>query len=138
MSESSSDPGSYVLFDIPGGRTPVDQEFLVRLGHPVEVCSGPGEGACPLIEGKGCPLAENAHGIVFELDLNRPEHRDVLEKYKSDLDQGIPIRVSVKPGQENEFADLLRGVKVWTHEPVAGDLDALAAEVEAADSLREE
>jgi hypothetical protein len=43
--------------------------------------------------------------------------------------------VVVKPGQEHEYADLLRGVRVWTHEPVAGDLDALASEVQAADSL---
>ncbi len=134
MSESNS----YVLFDIPGSRPPVDQEFLVRLGHPVQVCSGPGETACPLVEGKGCPLADNAHGVVFELDLSRPEHRDVLEKYKTGLRDDVPIRVAVKPGQEEEFATLLSGIKVWTHEPVAGDLDALAAEIDAADALRED
>jgi hypothetical protein len=133
MSESSS----YILFDIPGGRPPVDREFLVRLGHPVEVCSGPGEGACPLVAGKGCPLAENAHGIVFELDLDRPAHRAILRKYKSTVGDDVPIRVAVKPGQEEEFAVLLQGIRVWTHEPVAGDLDALAAEVEAADQFRE-
>jgi hypothetical protein len=49
----------------------------------------------------------------------------------------VPIRVAVKPGQEEEFAVLLQGIRVWTHEPVAGDLDALAAEVEAADQFRE-
>ncbi len=128
-------PRSYVLFDVPSGSEPVDSEFLVRLGHPIEVCHGAGEGACPLVEGKGCPLAENAHGIVFELDLARPEHREILEKYKSDLDPDTPIRVAVKPGQEHEYAPLLHGIRVWTHEPVAGDLDALAAEVEAADTL---
>ncbi|HXV72533.1 MAG TPA: hypothetical protein VEB69_14175 [Acidimicrobiia bacterium] len=132
MSESSS----YVLFDIPDGRPPVDRDFLVRLGHPVEVCSGPGEGACPLVAGRGCPLAENAHGIVFELDLDRPAHRAVLRKYKTALDE-VPIRIAVRPGQEEQFATLLQGIKVWTHEPVAGDLDAFAAEVEAADQFRD-
>jgi hypothetical protein len=126
---------SYVLFDIPTGTEPVDSDFLTRLGHPVEVCNGPGEGACPLVEGKGCPLASNAHGIVFELDLSRPQHRDILAKYKSALDPGKPIRVSIRPGQEGEYASLLEGVKVWTHTPVAGDLDALAAEMDAADRL---
>lgn len=132
MSESSS----YVLFDIPTGESPVDSEFLVRLGHPVEVCHGPGgDHGCPLIEGKGCPLAENAHGVVFELDLDRPDHREILSKYKTDLREDVPIRVSVRPGQEKEYARLLQGVKVWTHTPVAGDLDAFAAEVEAAEQL---
>ena len=131
-----SESGSYVLFDIPQGERPVDSEFLLRLGHPVEVCHGPGgERVCPLVAGQGCPLAENAHGIVFELDLDRPAHRAILRKYESDLRDDIPIRVVVRPGQEREYASLLKGVKVWTHVPVAGDLDALAAEVEAADKF---
>lgn len=135
MSESSN----YVLFDIPIGEKPVDSEFLVRLGHPVETCHGPdGEHTCPLVEGKGCPLAENAHGVVFELDLERPEHQEILAKYKEGLREDIPIRVSVQPGQEQKFAPLLKGVKVWTHTPVAGDLDAFAAEVEASESFRED
>jgi hypothetical protein len=132
-----SESGSYVLFDIPAGETPIDRDFLVRLGHPVEVCHGPGgERRCPLVEGKGCPLAENAHGIVFELDLDRPEHRAILRTYKRELRQDMPIRVAVRPGQEQEYAQLVEGLRVWTHTPVAGDLDALAAEVEAADRFR--
>lgn len=131
-----SDSGSYVLFDIPTGDTPVDSEFLMQLGHPVEVCHGPGsERVCPLVAGKGCPLAENAHGIVFELDLARPEHRAILRRYKSSLRDDMPLRVAVRPGQEKEFAPLLQGLKVWTHTPVAGNLDAFAAEVEAADQF---
>lgn len=132
-----SQSGSYVLFDIPEGQTPIDSGFLVRLGHPVEVCHGPGgETMCPLVAGQGCPLAENAHGIVFELDLERAEHRDILREYQSQLRDDVPIRVMVRPGQEEEYADLLRGVRVWTHTPVAGDLDAIAAEIDAADQLR--
>jgi len=128
--------GSYVLFDIPAREVPVDSEFLVRLGHPVEVCHGPaGKTACPLVKGEGCPLVENAHGVVFELDLDRPQHRAILAKYKGELSEDVPIRVAVRPGQEKEFAPLLQGVRVWTHQPVAGDLDALAAEVDAADQF---
>jgi hypothetical protein len=99
------------------------------------VCNGPGEGACPLVAGEGCPLAENARGVVFELDIDNPKHRAIVRRYKNALRDDMPIRVVVKPGQEHEYADLLRGVRVWTHEPVAGDLDALASEVQAADSL---
>lgn len=127
---------SYVLFDIPAGDRPVDADFLARLGHPVQVCNGPGDGACPLVEGKGCPLARNAHGIVFELDLDNPKHQEVLSTYREKLRDDVPLRVVVRPGQEAEFAPLLKGIKVWTHEPVAGDLDAMAAEIEAADALR--
>ena len=42
----------------------------------------------------------------------------------------------VRPGQEEQYATLLKGVRAWTHTPVAGDLDAIAAEIEAADRLR--
>ncbi len=129
---------SYVLFDIPAGETPVDRRFLEQLGHPVEVCHGPGDGVCPLVQGQGCPLAERAHGIVFELDLDNPKHRAILRKYKSHLPDDTPIRVTVRPGQDEKYADLLQGLRVWPHIPVAGDLDALAAEVEAADRFRDE
>jgi hypothetical protein len=115
---------SYILFDTPGGETPVDHEFLERLGHPVEVCGGPGEGACPLVEGKGCPLAERAHGVVFELDLDEPKHQAILRKYKSHLRDDLPIRVAVRPGQA-EKPELSR-LKVLAHR--WSDLDALAAE----------
>lgn len=128
---------SYILFDLPRGEVPVDGEFLESLGHPVEVCHGPAEEVCPLLTGAGCPLAEDAHGIVFELDLSRPEHRAILRKYKTSLRADVPIRVAVLPGQHEEHADLLKGLKVWDHQPVAGDLDALAAETEAADSFRD-
>lgn len=127
---------SYILFDLPRGEVPLDGHFLEGLGHPVEVCHGPEHEVCPLLTGVGCPLAEDAHGIVFELDLDRPEHREILEKYKSALRADVPIRVAVPPGQQSEYADLLKGLKVWDHEPVAGDLDALAAEAEAADLFR--
>ena len=130
---------SYILFDIPGGADPVDQRFLEQLGHRVMVCPGPAPGtSCPILTGEGCALAENAHGIVFELDLDQDQHRAILADYKESLRSDVPIRVVVRPGQAQEYADLLRGLKVITRVPVAGDLDALAAEVEAADSGLEE
>lgn len=130
---------SYILFDIPSGADPVDHEFLEQLGHRVMVCPGPAAGTpCPILTGDGCALAENAHGIVFELDLDQTQHREILADYKESLRSDVPIRVVVQPGQALEYADLLRGLKVVTSVPVAGDLDALAAEVEAADSGLEE
>ncbi|MEX1124375.1 MAG: hypothetical protein WEE53_01795 [Acidimicrobiia bacterium] len=124
----------YILFDIPGGADPADRAFLEQLGHRVMVCPGPAPGTlCPILAGEGCELAEGAHGIVFELDLDRAQHRAILTRYKESLRSDVPIRVVVHPGQVEKYPDLVKGLKVLTHAPVAGDLDALAAEVEASD-----
>jgi hypothetical protein len=126
-------PEHYILFDVPPGTEVDDREFLERLGHRVMVCNGPQPGnLCPILSGEGCPLAEGAHGIVFELDLDRPQHRAILERYKTSLREDVPIRVVVRPDQAMEYAELLQGLRVWSYPPVAGNLDALAAEVEAA------
>jgi len=129
-----SPTGGYILFDVSDDGDPTDKAFLEQLGHSVLVCHGPApKHLCPILSGEGCPLADGAHGIVFELDLDRPQHRAILAKYKESLRSDLPIRVVVRPGQEIQYRELLRGLKVWSHEPVAGDLDGLAAEVEAAD-----
>ena len=124
----------YILFDIPDGEEPVDRQFLEQLGHRVMVCPGPEEGTlCPILSGEGCELVDGAQGIVFELDLDRPQHRAILSRYKETVRSDVPVRVVVRPGQAEKYAHVVRGLKVLTHEPVAGDLDALAAEAEAAD-----
>jgi hypothetical protein len=103
-------------------------------GHPVLVCHGPGDAhVCPMLEGSPCGLAEDAHGVVFALDLDKEHHRRILEAYKSRLREDVPIAVSIRPDQAAKYPELLTGIRVWTHLPAAGDLDALAAEVEAAD-----
>ena len=124
----------YILFDVPGGEDPVDRQFLEQLGHRVMVCPGPEQGTlCPILTGEGCELAQGAHGIVFELDLDQAQHRAILRRYKESLRSDVPVRVVVRPGQADKYSDVVKGLKVLTHEQVAGDLDALAAEVEAAD-----
>ncbi len=126
--------GSYVLFDVSDEVDPTLRAFMEQEGHPVVVCHGPPlKQLCPILSGEGCPLAEGAHGIVFELDLDRPQHRTILASYKESLRSDVPIRVVVSPGQENEHRELLATLKVWTHEPAVGDLDGLAAEMEASD-----
>ncbi|NNJ48131.1 MAG: hypothetical protein HKP18_09920 [Acidimicrobiia bacterium] len=50
----------------------------------------------------------------------------------------VPLRVVVQPGQDRTYADLLRGLPVWTHDPSPGELDGFAAMVEAADYMRGE
>ncbi len=126
-----------ILVDIPGGET-TDIGFLEALGHPVEVCHGPDPKAlCPILSGAGCPLAENAHGIVFLLDLERPQHRAIVRKYKEVLADDVPIRVRVDADQAQRYRELLQGIPVWTEAPAIGDLDGFAAEVEAADQFRD-
>lgn len=128
---------SLILVDIPGGET-TDTEFLEGLGHSVMVCHGPEpQTLCPILSGAGCSMAESAHGIVFLLDLDRPQHRAILEQYKQVLRDDVPIRVRVSVEQAHQYHELLQGIQVWTDTPATGDLDGFAAEVEAADQFRE-
>lgn len=123
---------SPILFDAP--EAPDDVDFLENLGHEVLVCHGPDMGTlCPILSGEGCPIVEEAHGVVFELDLDRPQHRSILAKYKESLREDVPILVIVRQDQLSSHRDLLSGLKVLTHRPSVGELDGLAAEVEASD-----
>lgn len=122
---------STILIDAPDG-TSVDLGFLENLGHPVLVCHGPEGAPCPMLDTGHCSMAEAAHGIVFMLDLERPQHREILKRYKTLLRPDLPIGVVVSDAsQATKYADLLEGFRVWDHTPAPGDLDAIAAEVEA-------
>lgn len=126
---------SVILADLPEGAT-FDVGFLEDLGHPVVVCHGPGPGRlCPILAGEACPKAEAAHGVVFALNLERPQHRKILERYKEVLSEGVPISVVTDPEMAQRYHGLLRDVGVWTSSPGNADLDGLAAEVEAADRV---
>jgi hypothetical protein len=126
-----------VLLDVPPGADgDFDRATLEKLGHPAHVCHGPPTDAlCPLLGGRGCPLFEQAHGIVFKLDLGRDQHRAILRRYRDLAPPDVPIRVLVSPADAESYAELLRDVEVWTHEPNVADLDGFAASVEAADRL---
>jgi hypothetical protein len=130
MSDAREGP---ILVDIADDR-PFESTFLEKIGHPVLVCHGPGEGSlCPLLAGDGCDKFDEAHGIVFQLDLDRPQHRAIVEKYRDLAGDDLPIKVVVQPEQVEKYRDLLADVEVWTRRPTAGDLDGFASEVEAAD-----
>jgi hypothetical protein len=110
------------------------KDFIEKTGHPATVCHGPGEGhPCPVLEGAYCEHLENAHGVVFQFDLDNPVYQEVLRRYKDIVPLEIPIRVVVSDEQRVKYADLLEGLEVWRREPTAGDLDGFSAEVEAAD-----
>jgi hypothetical protein len=123
-----------VLLDVsPGEGERFDRSFLERSGHPVLVCHGPGGGQCPLLGDDGCPKFEAAHGIVFELDLDHPQHRAIVERYRDLAREDLPIRVVARPEQAERYRELLGRVEVWSREPNVAELDGFAAEVEAAD-----
>jgi hypothetical protein len=131
--------GGVVLLDVLAGEGDFDRTILERLGHPVLTCSGPTAGAlCPLLGGHGCDTFEQAHGVVFELDLDRPQHRAIVRRYRDLGRDDLPIRVVIRPDQQERYADLLREVQVWDHQPSVADLDGFAAQVEAADRARGE
>jgi hypothetical protein len=126
-----------VLLDVsPGDDGEFDRATLERMGHPVLVCHGPAaEAVCPLLGGDGCPKFDQAHGIVFKLDLGREQHRAIVRRYRQLARPDVPIRVLAAPGDVERDAELLQDVEIWSHEPNVADLDGFAAEVEAADRL---
>lgn len=129
------DQQGVILIDVMAGDDEVfESSLLERFGHPIKVCHGPGHGdLCPLLAGTGCDLVDQAHGIIFQLDLDRPQHRRILERYREVTRPDVPIRAVVRADQAEKYAGLLSEVEVWTHEPTVADLDGFAAEVESVD-----
>lgn len=123
-----------ILLDVMAGSGEFDRDLLERFGHPVKVCHGPEHATlCPLLAGKGCDEFSQAHGVIFELDLDRPQHRAILRRYRELARTDVPIRVVASSEQATRYAEELRDIDVITHDSTVADLDGFAAEVEAAD-----
>jgi len=123
-----------ILLDVTDGSGEFDREMLERLGHPVQVCHGPEHATvCPLLAGAGCDAFEQAHGVVFQLDLDEPQHLAIVRRYRELARLDVPIRVVVSADQAARYAEELRDIEVLTRLPTVADLDGFAAEVEAAD-----
>ncbi len=125
-----------VILDVTPGGGRFDVRFLEALGHPVLICHGPDRGKlCPILR-DGCSMVDAAHGVVFQLDLDRAQHRAILGRYQEVCSDDVPLWVSVRPGQDVEYAELLNDVHVVIGEPGVADLDAFVCLVEAADEFR--
>ena len=125
-----------LILDVTPADGDFDRGFLEKLGHPVLVCHGPEEGhTCPILL-DGCDMVDRAHGIIFQIDLEREQHRAILERYQEVVADDIPIVAVVRKGQKSRFRELLSGVQIWEAEPTVSELDGFAAEVEAADHTR--
>lgn len=121
-----------VLLDVNPEPAALDweQDFLSRIETSVITCRGPErEGGCPLLRREPCAKLEAADGVLFQLNLDRAEHRRILAQYERLLD--LPIRVVVSPEQKLRWAHLLENVEVFTPPIGPAKLDALAAEVES-------
>jgi hypothetical protein len=131
-------PGGVILLDTASPADEAfDASFLERNGHPVVVCHGPAAGTiCPSLRGEGCDLFGQAHGVVFQLDLDVAQHRAILGRYRH-LRPDLPIRLVVRPDQLDRYRDILAGFELLVHEPSAAELDGFAAEVEASDRVAE-
>lgn len=129
---SGSFQQSRILVDSPDTEAVFDRDILSRMGHGILACRGPDVGTiCPILDEGHCDMVDDAHGVIFQLDLDQEQHRNILTRYVEVLDPGIPLRAKVRPGQEERFADLLEGLEVWTEEPSVADLDAFSSRVEA-------
>jgi hypothetical protein len=123
-----------ILLDVTAGAGEFDRDMLERFDHPVRVCHGPDHATlCPLLAGKGCDDFAQAHGVIFELDMDRPQHRAIVRRYRELARTDVPIRVITTAEQAERYAEELQGIEVLTHTPTVADLDGFAAEVEAAD-----
>jgi hypothetical protein len=108
-----------------------EQDWLHdRLEIPVVTCTGPHKVRdCPLLKGQACGKVARADGILFQLDLDREDHREILRLYADTLD--VPVRAVVSDDQRDRYKDLLAKVEVVSPPVGPSALDAFAAEVQS-------
>ena len=133
-----SDPGAAlgtVLLVVPEDADDFTASILEKLEHGVITCHGPtGRRHCPLVHGQGCAWFNEAHGIVFALDLRLPEHAAIVRHYEdlaASAGRDLPIRVIVPAG--SDAPTHLGDVPTWYGDPTVAQLDGFAALVEATD-----
>jgi hypothetical protein len=102
-----------ILLDVTTGIGEFDRDMLERFGHPGRVCHGPDHATlCPVLAGKGCDEFTQGHGVIFELDLDRPQHRAIVRRYQELARSDMPIRIVASAEQAARYAEELRGIEV--------------------------
>lgn len=87
------------------------ERILERDGYDVAVCGGPSHlrrGRCPLVEGHGCALVEDADVVVQCLNLGWGPHREVTRAVRRHR-PGLPVVIEATPGDVADRAPLLEG-----------------------------
>ena len=127
-----------VLLVVPEDADDFTASILEKLEHGVITCHGPtGRHDCPLVHGQGCAWFNEAHGIVFALDLRLREHAAIVRHYEdlaASAGRELPIRVIVPAG--SDAPSRLGDVPTWYGDPTVAQLDGFAALVEATDRSR--
>lgn len=86
---------------------------LVDAGMDPVVCTGPTAdgGGCPLLTDEPCPVVIGADAVVFDLDLDRAEDRDVLRSLVVER-AGLPIITEQDVDQARRHPEVLGGCTV--------------------------
>lgn len=58
-------------------------DALAAVGVDAVVCEGPEDHPCPLLVGEPCDLVESADAVLFDLDLDRLDDRQVLRALRA-------------------------------------------------------
>lgn len=107
-----------------------ESEWLERQDVQVVKCGGPhAPGSCPLLRGASCGKVAKADGVLFQLSLDRQDHRDILDRYARTL--SVPVRAVVSADDQKRYAELLAEVEVVLSPVGPASLDGFAAEVDS-------
>ena len=107
---------------------------LERRGHHIVYCAGPPQATlCPILRNGFCEKLAAASGVIFDLDLDRAQHRAILARYQQVLGPEIPIRIMVTPRQAFRYAELLAPNQTWIGPPTGTEIDDFAAVLETID-----
>lgn len=94
------------------------REAMVRslreVGFDVATCPGPRQlhaGGCPLVDTSNCPQVERASAVVYDLDLDDPDDREILLSLRARYPQ-LPVVVELPTGAARRHDDLLEGCTV--------------------------
>jgi hypothetical protein len=103
-----------VLVEVAGrGMGQVVERTLREQGYQVAVCGGPAvlrRRRCPLVQGDGCPLADGADLVVYALDLDDADDREVLEAHRAHPERRACV--VVPPALVDRYRSLLEGYEV--------------------------
>jgi CheY-like chemotaxis protein len=69
-------------------------DALAAAGVDAVVCEGPHHRPCPLLAGEPCDLVESADAVLFDLDLDRIDDRQVLRALRARYPE-LPIVAEV-------------------------------------------
>jgi DNA-binding NtrC family response regulator len=87
---------------------------LEGAGYSVTHCGGPDAirgRVCPLVTGEPCPWVDAADVVVHDLDLDRPEHREILRTLRR-THPDTPIVLELPEATARQHACLLASCRV--------------------------